>query len=88
MQPTILKPSSQRGFVLAALTLSIDSSLLSVAIYQSKPEAHIFSSQNLNFHTDGLIHGNWGRTAKLIIMFAYINACFSLAWFLRIFLIR
>lgn len=38
--------------VLAALGLSIDSSLLSVAIYQSKPEAHILADKNLNFHTD------------------------------------
>lgn len=60
------------GSVLAALGLSIDSSLLSVPIYQSKPEAHILADQTSIFtQTDRLIHGNWGRTAKLIIMFAY-----------------
>lgn len=60
------------------LVLSIDWSLQSVAIYQSKAEAHILADKtSILTQTDGLICGNWGRTAKLIIMFAYINACFS-----------
>lgn len=67
--------------MLAVLGLSIDSSLLSVAIHQSKPEACVLAAKASVFpETDAEIYGHLGRSAKLIIMLAYINAHITPVW--------
>lgn len=71
--------------MLAVLGLSIDSSLLSAEIHQSKPEACVLAAKASVFpETDAEIYGHLGCSAKLIIMLAYINAHITSVWMISI----